>query len=139
MRVVLDTNVVVSGAFFGGVPRAVLDAWLDGRLHVVTTPTILDEYLRVCDRLRASYPDADFQPILTQLAAQGSLLPDSNVGGRITTDLDDDKFMRCAHAAGAIVVSGDRHLLEADGWNGVRVLTPHALMTTLSEEDFGAT
>ena len=139
MRVVLDTNVVVSGAFFGGVPRAVLDAWLDGRLHVVTTPTILDEYLRVCDRLRASYPDADFQPILTQLAAQGSLLPDSNVGGRITTDLDDDKFMRCAHAAGAIVVSGDRHLLEADGWNGVRVLTPHALMTTLSEGDFGAT
>jgi len=72
VRVVLDTNIVVSGAFFGGPPRAVLDAWLDGRLHVVVTPLILEEYLRVCDRLRGSYPDADYQPILTQLAAQGS-------------------------------------------------------------------
>jgi predicted nucleic acid-binding protein len=56
VRVVLDTNVVVSGAFFGGPPRAVLDAWLDGRLHVVLTPMILDEYLRVCDRFARLVP-----------------------------------------------------------------------------------
>lgn len=139
MRVVIDTNVIVSGAFFGGSPRAVLDAWLDGRLHVVTTPTILDEYFRVCDRLRASYPDADYQPMLAQLAAQGTLVPDSEGGLGITADPDDDKFMRCAHAAGAVVVSGDRHLLDADGWNGVRVLTPHALLASLPEDGFGAT
>jgi putative PIN family toxin of toxin-antitoxin system len=139
VRVVLDTNVVVSGAFFGGPPRAVLDAWLDGRLHVVTTPMILDEYLRVCDRLRASYPHADYQPMLAQLAAQGTLVPDSEEDSGITADPDDDKFMRCAHASGAIVVSGDRHLLNADGWRGVRVLTPHGLLVSLSEEGFGAT
>ena len=139
MRVVLDTNVVVSGAFFGGLPRAVLDAWLDGRLHVVTTPEILDEYLRVCDRLRASYPHTDYQPLLAQLAAQGTLVPDSEGGLEITADPDDDKFMRCAQAAGAVVVSGDRHLLEVNGWNGVRVLTPHELLASLPEEGFGAT
>ena len=139
MRVVIDTNVVVSGAFFGGSPRAVLDAWLDGRLHVVTTPMILDEYFRVCDRLRASYRDADYRPMLAQLAAQGTLVPDPSSGVGITADPDDDKFMRCAHVAGAVVVSGDRHLLDADGWNGVRVLTPHALLASLPEEGFGAT
>ena len=94
MRVVLDTNVVVSGAFFGGAPRAVLDAWLDGRLHVFMTPQILDEYLRVCDRLSVSYPHADFRPLLTHLAAEGSLVPDSEGSERITVDPDDDKFMR---------------------------------------------
>jgi putative PIN family toxin of toxin-antitoxin system len=139
VRVVLDTNVVVSGAFFGGPPRAVLDAWLDGRLHVVLTPMILDEYLRVCDRLRASYPAADYQPMLTQLAAQGSLVPDSKGGEEITADPDDDKFMRCADAAGAVVVSGDRHLLEADGWNGIRVLTPNELLASLTDEGLGTT
>ena len=139
MRVVLDTNVVVSGAFFGGLPRAVLDAWLDGRLLVVTTPKILDEYLRVCDRLRASYPHTDYQPLLAQLAAQGTLVPDSEGSLEITADPDDDKFMRCASQAGALVVSGDRHLLEADGWNGVRVLTPTALMARLSGEGSKAT
>lgn len=36
MRAVLDTNVVVSGLFFGGPPRDILDAWADGDLvHVV--------------------------------------------------------------------------------------------------------
>jgi predicted nucleic acid-binding protein len=47
--------------------------------------------------------------------------------------------MRCADAAGAVVVSGDRHLLEADGWNGIRVLTPNELLAGLTDEGLGAT
>lgn len=133
MRVVLDTNVVVSALFFGGQPRTVLDAWADGRLEVVLTPSILDEYLRVSDRLRSSYPDADYQPLLFELAAHGTLMPNSAGGGRITADPDDDKFMWCATEADAIVVSGDRHLLDADGWRGVRVVTPGALLETLRD------
>ncbi|WP_419937339.1 PIN domain-containing protein [Candidatus Palauibacter sp.] len=35
MRVVLDTNVFVSGVFFGGHPGSVLEAWRDGRVEVV--------------------------------------------------------------------------------------------------------
>jgi putative PIN family toxin of toxin-antitoxin system len=132
VRVVLDTNVVVSAAFFGGPPRAVLDAWVEGQLEAILTPSIFDEYLRVCDRLRASYPDADYQAVLTQLLAHGTLTPDLEDDECITADPDDDKFMRCAFEAGAVVVSGDRHLLDADGWNGVRVLTPGALLASLA-------
>jgi uncharacterized protein len=131
VRVVLDTNVVVSALFFRGQPRAVLDAWADGRVEVVVTPSILDEYLRVCDRLRSSYPDADYQPLLFELAAHGTLIPDSHAGAVITADPDDDKFMWCASQAGATVVSGDRHLLHVDGWNGVQVTTPGAFLETL--------
>lgn len=131
MKVVLDTNVIVSAAFFGGPPRAVLDAWADGQIHVILTPSIFDEYLRVCDRLRASYPDADYQAVLTELLAHGTLTPDLADDEYVTADPDDDKFMRCAYEAGAVVVSGDRYLLDADGWNGVRVLTPSALMASL--------
>ena len=131
MRVVLDTNVVVSALFFGGQPRAVLDAWADGRLEVILTPSILDEYLRVCDRLRSSYPNADYQAFLFGLAAHGTLMPDPHGGGAITADPDDDKFMWCASKAAATVVSGDRHLLDVDGWKGIRVMTPGAFLETL--------
>ncbi len=127
----MDTNVVVSAAFFGGPPRAVLDAWIEGQLEAVLTPAIFDEYLRVCDRLRASYPDADYRAVLTQLLAHGTLTPDGEDVEPITADPDDDKFMRCAFEAGALVASGDRHLLAADGWRGVRVLTPSALLARL--------
>ena len=47
MRIVLDTNVFVSAAFFGGVPGRILEAWRDGRLQLVLSAAILDEYQRV--------------------------------------------------------------------------------------------
>ena len=38
MRVVVDTNVFVSGVFFGGPPGRVLAAWRDGTIEVVVSP-----------------------------------------------------------------------------------------------------
>ena len=132
MRVILDTNVVVSAAFFGGPPRRIIDAWIEGQLELALSPAIFDEYLRVCERLRESYPGTDYQPLLTAILAHGVLVPDSDSGGGITRDADDDKFMRCALSAGATVVSGDRHLLDVDGWRGVDVVTPADLAARLS-------
>ena len=133
MRVVLDTNVVVSAAFFGGPPLRVVDAWISGQLQVVLSPSIFDEYLRVCDRLSASYPGTDYQPLLTAFLASGLLVADPIEEGAITADPDDDKFMRCAQLAESTVVSGDRHLLDVDGWQGVRVVTPATLLAQLSD------
>jgi uncharacterized protein len=43
----------------------------------------------------------------------------------VSADPDDDKFFACASAAGvAVIVSGDKDLLDHDGWRGVRVLRP---------------
>ncbi|MEX2374836.1 MAG: putative toxin-antitoxin system toxin component, PIN family [Dehalococcoidia bacterium] len=133
MRIVLDTNVVVSAAFFGGPPRRVIDAWIAGRVQFVLTPLIFDEYLRVCQRLSATYADTDYQPLLTAFLAQGILVADPAKEEAITQDADDDKFMRCARAADAIVVSGDRHLLDADGWHGVPVRTPAQILADLPD------
>ncbi len=47
MKVVLDTNVFVSGVFFGGVPGRILEGWRDGRLTLLVSVAILDEYQRV--------------------------------------------------------------------------------------------
>jgi putative PIN family toxin of toxin-antitoxin system len=132
VRVVLDTNVVVSAAFFGGPPRRVVDAWIEGRLELVVSPSIFDEYLRVCERLRGTYPGTDYQPLLTAILAHGALVPDPDAEFAITEDPDDDKFMRCAFAADATVVSGDRHLLDAAGWQGVDVVTPAEIAVRLA-------
>ncbi|MDB4915976.1 MAG: hypothetical protein JWM95_3620 [Gemmatimonadetes bacterium] len=40
-------------------------------------------------------------------------------------DPDDDKFLTCAVASDTqVIVSGDKHLLDVSGWNGIEVLTP---------------
>ena len=132
MRAVLDTNVVISGIFFGGVPRDVLKAWAEGRFEICLSPSIFDEYMRTCDRLGESHPDLEYLEVLATLIGNGTLVPDSDPVPPITADPDDDKFMACAHRCGAVVVSGDRHLIDADGWEGVEVLGPRDFLNRLS-------
>ena len=135
MKAVLDTNVVISGIFFGGLPRQILDLWIDGRFELCLTPSIFDEYLRVCDRLGESRPTLEYSGLLAAIIGHGTLLPDPEVGEPITVDPADDKFLACAAAAEAVVISGDRHLLDVTGWNGVEVLTPRAFSARLATND----
>ena len=132
MRAVLDTNVLVSGIFFGGIPRRVLDAWGEARFELVLSPSIYDEYLRTCDRLGASRPGLEYRELLATVAGHGTLVPDTRSGDQVTEDPDDDKFMLCAARVGAWVVSGDAHLHDASGWRGVQVVRPRAFLDLLS-------
>ena len=133
MKAVLDTNVLVSGIFFGGVPRAVLDAWADRRFELILSPSIIDEYVRTGDRLAESHPGLQYQPILATVIGHGTLVPDTDTPEPITPDPDDDKFMLCARAGDGFVVSGDRHLLTASGWSGVTVIRPREFMAFLDD------
>ena len=135
MNVVPDTNVLISGIFFGGQPRAVLDAWAENRFVLVITPSIFDEYVRTCDRLSASYQGLEYHSVLATIIGRGQLVPDTKTSGAITSDPDDDKFMLCAREHDAVIVSGDRHLLDSSGWEGVRVLRPQHFLRCLDSRD----
>lgn len=135
MKVVLDTNVLISGIFFGGLPRRVLDAWATQRFELLVSPSIFDEYVRTCDRLSASQEGLEYQSVLASIIGHGTLVPDCLSSGPITDDPDDDKFMLCALGHGAIIVSGDQHLLDASGWEGVRVMKPHDFLAHLDNPD----
>ena len=129
MRAVLDTNVLVSGIFFGGIPGSILEVWTEGGFELCLTPLIFDEYLRVCERLGGFRPELEYRGLLAAILGHSTLIADAAPGTAITTDPDDDKFMLCAKQIKALVVSGDQHLLDADGWSGVEVLTPRAFLT----------
>jgi putative PIN family toxin of toxin-antitoxin system len=131
VKAVLDTNVVVSGIFFGGVPRSVLELWSDAKFELCLSPSIFDEYVRTCERLSGSRLGLEYLETLATLIGHGTLVPNTE-SVPITADADDDKFMACARQVGAVVVSGDQHLLAVDGWEGVEVLTPRDFLTRLS-------
>ena len=54
MRIVLDTNVFISGVFFGGAPGMILQAWRSGEVSLVVSKPILEEYERVGAELSRS-------------------------------------------------------------------------------------
>jgi len=76
VRIIVDTNVVMSGVFFGGVPGRILDAWAQGRLELVLSPDILQEYRRVGAELAARYPERSgaLAPALTLIAMNAKLV-----------------------------------------------------------------
>lgn len=125
MRIVLDTNVFVSAVFFGGVPGRILEAWRDGRLQLVLSAAILDEYQRVGQVLSAQYAGVALEPILALLTLEAEFVESPDLPSPVSEDPDDDKFLACATASGVdIVISGDRDLLVHDGWHGLRILRP---------------
>ena len=125
MRVVIDTNVFVSGVFWKGPPAAVLEAWCDGRIELVLSPAILDEYQRVGTELNRLFPAIDLNPILGMLALNSRMMQDSELPERLCSDPADDKFIAAAVAANAdYVVSGDKALLKVREYRGVRIVAP---------------
>jgi len=129
VKVVLDTNVFVSGVFFGGLPGRVLAAWQDGKAEVVLSHEIIEEYVRVGRELSDRYPHVDLEPALHLLAVSTTLVDSSDLPEPVSRDPDDDKFLACALAAGAdCVVSGDRDLLEVSSYQGVVVMSPRGFV-----------
>jgi uncharacterized protein len=125
VRIVLDTNVFISAVFFGGVPGRILKAWRDSRIQLVLSAGILDEYQRVGRVLSAQYSGVDLEPFLGLLAVEAEMIEAPDLSAPVSADPDDDKFFACAKAAGvAVIISGDKDLLDHDGWREVRVLRP---------------
>lgn len=124
MRAILDTNVLISALFFGGVPLSITDAVADGKLHLVISPSIISEYCDVAERISKKRP-TDYKLTMEWLITHSELIPDSPLPSAVSADPDDDKFIAAALESGAMIIcSGDKHLLDIDGYKGIEVLKP---------------
>ena len=131
MRVVIDTNVFVSGVFWKGPPAEILRAWREGRIEIVLSPEILDEYRRVGEELNRQFPRIDLGDIIDALVLGAHTTLSPPLPEAVCTDPDDDKFIAAALAGGAaLVISGDRALLKVKEYAGVRIVTPGAFVRT---------
>lgn len=125
MRIVLDTNVLISGIFFSGPPYRILDAWRGSQFTLVISETIFAEYQRVASELSRQFPDAELNSFLALLLAESLMVQEVELKEQICTDPDDDKFLACALAGRSkVIVSGDKELLKVSGFRGIRVLRP---------------
>ena len=124
LRVVADTNILVSSLLFGGVPAEVVSAATNKRILLITSEEIFAELDRVLqEKFKYSATDAfDMQAslrVVTQIVTP--LIPVSAV----EADADDNKIIECAVAGNAdCIVSGDRHLKELKIWQGIEIITP---------------
>ena len=128
MRVVIDTNVLVS-SFFGGNPRRITDLWKQGRIMLCLSPGILEEYVEVLERMGVDR--ADLEALLALFAAGPHVLfaastPSLTV---VEKDPDDDKFIECAVALKAeAIVTGDKALAAVRSYMGIQICAPRQFL-----------
>lgn len=125
MKVVLDTNVFISGVFFKGPPNQIIQAWRAGKIQFVISLDIIKEYSRVGEVLSQQFPDIDLDPILNLFYLTSDLVSVTKLTEAVCEDPDDDKFIACALSSKTkVIVSGDKHLLKVSGYHGIKVLSP---------------
>ena len=130
MKVVLDTNVLISGIYFGGIPGKILEAWGARRFQLLVSTEILQEYLNVAERLADRYAGVEYESILGLIIQNAELVQPSKLPEPVSTDPDDDKFLACALAGeSTTIVSGDSDLINVSGYCGIKVLTPKAFVS----------
>ncbi len=126
MKVVVDTNALVSGVFFGGMPSRILEAWRDKRIDVVVSPDILEEYRRVGEHLETQFTDVSLAPFLALLVMNAEIIEPPDLPEQVSRDSDDDKFIACALVGDAgYVVTVDKDLLSLKTLGDVRMVTPN--------------
>jgi putative PIN family toxin of toxin-antitoxin system len=138
MRIVADTNTVLSGLLWQGPPRRLLDLARRRTVTLCTSPTLLAELAEVIGRdkfvkrVRAATLSAaelvqDYERLAEVVEPQPLPAPTSR-------DSDDDHVLACALAGKAdLIVSGDRDLLTLHEYQGIPILSTTAALARLTE------
>lgn len=133
MRVVVDTNVLVSGMLSGASPPAeVLQLVLQGTLTLLVDSRIMAEYDEVTARPRFRFSESERRTLIDVLGhvAEYVITPPLRVA---LPDADDISFLEVAAAgsADALITGNVRHFTPTRGTHAVRVVTPRAFMNQL--------
>ncbi|MBI3149636.1 MAG: putative toxin-antitoxin system toxin component, PIN family [Betaproteobacteria bacterium] len=137
MRVVLDTNTVISGLLWDGPASRLLVAARERRIELFTSAALLAELADVLPRVKFAKKRAAAQLTPEQLAHRYALLAatiiPADVAPRVEDDPADDAVLACALAAYAdLIVSGDAHLLNLARFHGIPIVKSAAAIDIVS-------
>ncbi|MGH7859401.1 MAG: putative toxin-antitoxin system toxin component, PIN family [Candidatus Binatia bacterium] len=128
MRIVLDTNVVVSGLLSEvGPPGWIVDLVVAGELEAVYDARILAEYREVLTRARLALPGEQLEAFLRYIEHRGLEVTAPPWQNRLR-DRDDEPFLAVAAAASATLVTGNLRHFPARSRGGVLVLSPRQFL-----------
>ena len=137
MRVVLDTNITISGLLWRGAPRQVIEAARNGQIELFSCAELLEELEDVLRRpkLAARLAQIGKEPsdLINAYLALLSVIRAPPLLAPVSVDPDDDVVLACALAAQAVaIVSGDDDLLRLSVFQDVPILTAPELLARLA-------
>ncbi len=132
IRVLPDTNIIISSVFWRGNPYEVIRRGILGEYQLVTSAEILDE---VVDKLRNKFqfPEESIQELIDILMTY-CRIADVTSKFDVVRDKKDNKIVECAFDGKAdYIVTGDTDLLELKEFRGIRIITPEEFTRTCNQ------
>src|SRR5574341_1853249 len=125
MRVVLDTNTVISALLFSSTASRLVPLWQARRISVVVSKQIVEEYLRVLAYPRFRLDDQEIRRLMEEeLLAFVETVRVKRRLAVVKRDPEDNKFIEFAVAGGAqYLVNGDQDLRQLGSYGGISILT----------------
>ena len=134
MRVVIDTNVIVSG-YLGGSLEAIIIAWKSGKFTLVVSAAIVDEYLSVLKRPKFRIEHTEIEDFTALLLDKAEFVIPLEQIHAIDADASDNKFLEAAMTGRAnLIVSGDGHLLELRTFRDIPIVTAKEFVRKLKSD-----
>jgi putative PIN family toxin of toxin-antitoxin system len=125
LRVVLDTNVLVSALLFGGRAGMLRDAWQDGRIIPLVSKATFAEFRKVLSYPKFKLSQREIRAIINE-----EILPfvepveiDDQVSGVCRNAHDDMFFAVAACGSAEYLVTGDQDLLVLKNYSTTRIVT----------------
>lgn len=129
IRAVVDTNVIVSAFFWGGLPRQLLNAARSKQFRMITSEELIEELKDVISRPKFAERLAQIGETVETLLendyrALVEVVESAKIEPVILDDPDDDALIACAIGGSAnYILSGDHHLLDLETHQNIKVTT----------------
>lgn len=138
MRLVLDTNTVVSGFLWQGPPHRLVQLALDGAIEIATSPALLDELAGILPRTkftpRLALQSLTAEALVMRYAELAQLVRPALIEPVVLRDPHDDHVLACALAARAdLIVSGDSDLLELGAYHDIPIVSAMQALDRLAQ------
>ena len=125
MKVVLDTNVLISAIMFGGKSRDILEMGISGKIRIATSQDILKELAEVLVDKKFRSSVLFVQQTIHELSEISELVIMTGKINFIKEDPDDNRILECAVSSKAdYIVSGDKHLLSLKNFKKIKIYSP---------------
>ncbi len=129
MRIVLDTNIFISGIFWSGLSEKILYAWADNRFKLVASIDIIVEIIKTLMNFRIVLPSRDILLWLSIFVWKAELVEPIEKIDIVKEDPDDNKFIEAALEGNAeYIISQDKHLLDIKEFRRIKIIRPEEAM-----------
>lgn len=136
MRVVLDTNVFVSGIFWdGNFCSQIITKWKNRKFQLISSMEILDEFVNTLNNFKIQMPEKMIKEWRNFIIENSIIVKPTIKLNIIKEDPDDNKFLEVGVAGKAnLIVSQDKHLLKLGDYQRIKIVNPEKALFLFSKE-----